>query len=295
MSLLNVLIPVATLTSLVGDICKQIDAGRLEVTDAPSNKKPTAELTQLVTLLEQKLNRKFQSHSLIQMDFLEDFYLNEVEGEKCIFCIRRNESGPAIWTDMVRECRVEENNISLIEEGYLHAEGDDGGIYLILWPLKEPEESPANQGSQEQQDKGQLVASKARYDPVDRAIEIDRAREILTPEDCRRQLALWERLDREMRRGTKRGSDLMADSTPDDAVEGYADLKEMIGELTRAAGMVFLAEKASKNTGPPARNSIIEPSRPNGNQEKGRRQGINSAATAVQQQSNKRHKIRKSM
>ncbi|KAI1464410.1 uncharacterized protein F4812DRAFT_462829 [Daldinia caldariorum] len=293
MSFLNVLIPVATLTSLVGDICKQIDAGRLEVTDAPSNKKPTAELTQLATLLEQKLNRKFKSHTLIKMDSLEDFYLDEVEGEKCIFCIRRNESGPAIWTDMVRECRIEENNITLIEEGYLHAEGDDGGIYFILWPLKEPEESDATQGPQGQRAKGELVASKAQYDPVDKALETNRVKEITTPEGGRRQWRLpasWERIRREAKRGKKRGSDLMADPTPGNTAEDYADFEEMVEELAD-----IFAEEASKNTGPAAGNSIVQPNRPYGTREKARRQGINSEVIPVRQQSNKRHKIRKSM
>ncbi|KAI1479150.1 hypothetical protein F4774DRAFT_410225 [Daldinia eschscholtzii] len=300
MSLLNVLIPVPTLASLIEDICKQIDAGRLEVNDAPSNKKPTSELSQLITLLGQKLNRDFKSHTLIKMDSLEDFYLDEIEGEKCIFCIRRNQSGPAIWTDMVRKCRIEENNISLIEEGYLHAEGDDGGIYLILWPLKEPEGSSATQEPQERPDKRQLMNFQAPRNPADKARELTMAEELTTLDDCKKQSALWEKLDREIRRGKKRGGDLIADSTSADADEDYADLEGMLEEMAQA-GMAeidkrvrFLVEEASKNAGPAARNPISTPNRVHGSQEKGRRPDSSSEVIPAGQQ-NKRQKIRKSM
>ncbi|KAI8956965.1 hypothetical protein F5Y11DRAFT_361245 [Daldinia sp. FL1419] len=301
MSLLNVLIPVGTLTSLVEDICKQIDAGRLEVTDSPSKKKPTSELNQLVALLEQKLNRSFKSHTLIEMNSLEDFYLDEVEGEKCIFCIRRNESGPAIWTDMVRECRIEDNNVSLIEEGYLHAEGDDGGIYLILWPLEEPEETPGTQEPPERRDNRQLIASQAQRSPGDKVVEADKAREVVTLEDCRRQLALWEKLDKEIRVGRKRGRDSMADSTRDDVMGGYGDTEEIqedisrerIAELEKQVG--FLVQGPVKKTGVSVRNSISGPAGVYGNQAKGLRLYSNVETTPVEQQRYKRRKIRTSM
>ncbi|KAG4221856.1 hypothetical protein PC116_g29668 [Phytophthora cactorum] len=235
------------------------------------------------------------------MDSLEDFYLDEVEGEKCIFCIRRNQSGPAIWTDMVRKCRIEENNISLIEEGYLHAEGDDGGIYLILWPLKEPEGNSATQEPQERPGKRQLMNFQAPRNTADKARELTRAEELTTLDDCKKQSALWEKLDREIRRGKKRGSDLIADSTSDDADEDYADLEGMLEEMAQA-GMAeidkrvrFLLEEASKNAGPAARNPISTPNRVHGSQEKGRRPDSSSEVIPVRQQSNKRQKIRKSM
>ncbi|KAI0853520.1 hypothetical protein F5Y00DRAFT_224871 [Daldinia vernicosa] len=305
MSFLNALIPVGTLTSLVEDICKQIDVGRLEVTDAPSKKRPTPELNQLVTLLGQKLNRSFKSHTLIMMDSLEDFYLDEVEGEKCIFCIRRNQSGPAIWTDMIRECRIEENNVSLIEEGYLHAEGDDGGIYLILWPLKEPEpeEGLAAQGPPEQRDNRQLVAPPAQHDAADKAIEISRARETITLEDCRKQLALWEKLDKEIRSQRKRGRDLMAaDSAPEDAIRVYDEAEETpqedmaregIAELERR--VKFLVQGASKKAGLAARNSISGPIGVNGNRAKVIRSDGITEVIPIEHQSNKRRKIRHTM
>ncbi|KAI0105994.1 hypothetical protein F4814DRAFT_430127 [Daldinia grandis] len=301
MSFLNVLVPVGTLTSLVEDICKQIDAGRLEVTDSPSKRRPTSELNQLVALLGQKLNRNFKSHTLIMMDSLEDFYLDEVEGEKCIFCIRRNQSGPAIWTDMVRECRIEENNVSLIEEGYLHAEGEDGGIYLVLWPLKEPEESLAAQGPLERRDNRQLAAPQAQHDVADKAIEMDRARETITLEDCRKQLALWEKLDKEIRGQRKRGRDLMADSAPEDAIRGYGEAEENqedvaregIAELERR--VKFLVQGASKKNGLAARNSISGITGIYGNREKGIRSDGVTEVIPIEHQSNKRRKIRSTM
>ncbi|KAI1642659.1 uncharacterized protein F4817DRAFT_352335 [Daldinia loculata] len=301
MSLLNVLVPVGTLTSLVEDICKQIDVGRLEVTDVPSKKRPTSELNQLVALLGQKLNRSFKSHTLIMMDSLEDFYLDEVEGEKCIFCIRKNQSGPAIWTDMVRECRIEENTVSLIEEGYLHAEGDDGGIYLILWPLKGPEESLTAQGPPERRDNRQLVAPQAQYDVADKAIEIDRARETITLEDCRKQLALWEKLDKEIRSQRKRGRDLMADSAPEDAIRVYGEAEETHEDMTREGiaelerRVRFLVQGASKKTGLAARNSINGPTGVYGNREKDIRSDGITEVIPIEHQSNKRRKIRSTM
>ncbi|KAI1655318.1 hypothetical protein F4813DRAFT_179098 [Daldinia decipiens] len=301
MSFLNVLVPVGTLTSLVEDICKQIDVGRLEVTDVPSKKRPTSELSQLIALLGQKLNRSFKSHTLIMMDSLEDFYLDEVEGEKCIFCIRRNQSGPAIWTDMVRECRIEENNVSLIEEGYLHAEGDDGGIYLILWPLKGPEENLPAQGPPERRDNRQLVAPQAQHDISDKTIEIDKARETITLEDCRKQLALWEKLDKEIRNQRKRGRDLMADSAPEDAIGVYDEAEENQGDMTREGiaelerRVRFLIQGASKKTGLAARNSIGGAVGVYGNRERGIRPDGIAEVIPIEHQSNKRRKIRNTM
>jgi hypothetical protein len=55
MSFLNIMVPVETLTSLVGDISDQIDAGRLECCEGVLSEvdRPTTELKRLAEILKE--------------------------------------------------------------------------------------------------------------------------------------------------------------------------------------------------------------------------------------------------
>lgn len=72
--------------------------------------------------------------SLEEVDSRSPCNPDEIEDdEKCVFCIRKNGEGGAIWTDKVRECRLEPGTVLLYVEGCIKAEGNSGGIYLILY------------------------------------------------------------------------------------------------------------------------------------------------------------------
>jgi hypothetical protein len=49
------------------------------------------------------------------------------------FLSKAHEARGAIWTDLVRTCDLADNTLLRYEEGVIEAEGDKGGIYLVLY------------------------------------------------------------------------------------------------------------------------------------------------------------------
>lgn len=68
MSFLQVSIPIGTLTSLVEDVRKQVNAGRLKPTSFGSDiERRTPELNQLISVLTLKLKVQFKCHPEIPL------------------------------------------------------------------------------------------------------------------------------------------------------------------------------------------------------------------------------------
>lgn len=101
----------------------------------------------------------------------------------------------------------------LSEDGHLYSKGKkDGGIYLILWP---PEKDIASKRERlKQQERRRWPVRKRAHIAVDDAVGSDKIREITSETS----LALWERLESEIRRQRKRAWDMMAGDADDDEV-----------------------------------------------------------------------------
>lgn len=137
-------------------------------------------------------------------------------GEACVLCLRCNKFGPAIWTDMVRECPIEHDTVLLCDEGHLYAESvNQGGIYLILWAsIDEAEHIVLEQEPPEQ--------PKRNHDIDGTAVKGKKIPDI-TLEHCQSSMALWEKLDRGIREQRKRAWDLMAHPELEDEDDNNID------------------------------------------------------------------------
>ncbi|KAI1395440.1 hypothetical protein F4819DRAFT_478443 [Hypoxylon fuscum] len=209
MSFLQVSIPIGTLTSLVEDVRKQVNAGRLKPTSFGSDiERRTPELNQLISVLTLKLKRNYTRSSLLWVTFSEPCDLDKLEGEKCVFCIRTSEPVTAWWTDMVRKICMGRNDVLICEEGCLRTGMGEGGIYLILYDNVDKLQTPTTLREQsKQQNERHSVTRQARHTTIDRAIKIEEARGIITLEECQKQLAFWEKLSKEIMKKRKRELD----------------------------------------------------------------------------------------
>ncbi|KAI1772007.1 hypothetical protein F4818DRAFT_185509 [Hypoxylon cercidicola] len=188
MSFLHVTIPTKTLNGktlngLKHDIHGQFEAGHLQATEFSAKSEATPGLTQLICTLERRLNRYFETYSLINVDSRELYHLDEAKGEACVLCLQNNDSGPAVWTDSIRECPIEDDTVLLCGEGYLYAEGlKRGGIYLVLWPPVHQHQKCISLAREP------LKTQERSHIPVHRQTELER---------CQKALAYWEKADAE--------------------------------------------------------------------------------------------------